>query len=262
MAALLGAPRTTVAAEIGERVVDVSLPALAGGQVHLLPPGGASYVLVFVKPNHPRCLEALQEMAAYEAKQAGARWVAILPGDTPPADAVALARESGVKMPFVFDPGDRLYGQLSIKLHPSIVVVDRTGRVAGLEPYRRIQYGDRVIAQIRFSMGEITAAQLAQEEDPGRSETRSDEAGVARHHVKYAGTLFGLGQLDQALDEVTKGLSTTPSAGAYGLQARILKRLGRCEDARHALEAATKLGAGDVVAEQEPCPPAKGSRVQ
>jgi len=84
---------------------------------------------------------------------------------------------------------------------------------------------------------------------------------VSRRHEKYAANLFGLGQLEQALAEVNKGLAMTPSANGYGLQARILKRLGRCPEATRALEAAARLGAGDVVASHEPCPP-RGGKLQ
>lgn len=259
LTAALAAP-ALAAAGPGTPVEDVQLPSLAGGQVRLLPAGSKVYVLVFVKPNHPRCVEALQELAAREGTPAGSHWVAILPGDTSPADGRAFAAASGVKMPFLIDLGDRLYGSLQIALHPTIAIVDRQKRLAAVEPYRRIQFADRVTAQLRFTLGEITATQLAEADNPTKVEAHT-ESGVARRHEKFAGQLFQIGQLDQALSEVNKGLEMTPTAGGYGLQARILKRLGRCEEAGKALQAAAKLGAGDVLAAQEPCPPA-GSRVQ
>jgi tetratricopeptide (TPR) repeat protein len=262
LAMLLSPPASRAAAAPGLKVEDVQLPAAGGGQAHLLPSGASIHVLVFVKPNHPRCVEALQELASREGKPNGARWAAVVPGDTAPAEARALAAAGGVKMPFLIDVGDQVYGKLALALHPSVVIIDRQGRLASVESYRRIQYADRVVARIRFTLGEITAAQLAEEEDPSRAEEHSDD-GVAKRHEKFATKLFGLDQLDLALTEVNKGLATTPSAGGYNLQARILKRLGRCEEASKALAAAAKIDprAADVVASQEPCPP-HGSRVQ
>jgi len=262
LAALLAAPAAQAAAQPGTKVEDLQLPSLAG-QVRLLQAGASAHVLVFVKPNHPRCLEALQALASREGTPPGARWVAIVPGDASPQEVRALAAAGGVKMPFLFDVGDRLYGKLEISLHPTIAILDRKGTLAAVEPYRRIQFADKVVAQIRFALGEITAAQLAAEEDPARAETRSDES-AANGHVKFAAQLMKLEQLDQALAEVNKGLAMTPTAGGYGVQARILKRLGRCEEADKALVLAAKLApAGDVLANatQEPCPP-RGSRVQ
>ncbi len=263
LVALLAAPAAQAAAQPGTKVDDVQLPALSGGQTRLLQAGAQAHVLVFVKPNHPRCAEALQELASREGTPPGTRWVAVVPGDASPEEVRALAREGGVKMPFLFDVGDKLYGKLEISLHPTIAIIDKKGVLAAVEPYRRIQFGDRVIAQIRFALGEITAAQLAAEEDPARAETHSDES-ASNGHVKFAGQLMKLDQLDQALTEVNKGLAMTPTAGAYGMQARILKRLGRCEEANKALTLAAKLdpGSGNALAAQEPCPPARGSRVQ
>lgn len=262
LAALLVAPGARAAADVGTKVDDVLLPSMAGGQAHLLTAGAKVHVLVFVKPSHPRCLEALQELAGTEGKPANASWVAVVPGDANPAEVKALISGAGVKMPVLFDPGDRVYGKLAIALHPTIAIVDKQGKLAAVEPYRRIQYADRVTAQIRFALGEITAAQLAEAEDPTRAETHT-EASAARGHEKFAGQLLNMGQLDQALNEVNQSLAATPTARGYGLQARIFKRLGRCEEANKALTLAAKLepNGGDVLAQQEPCPP-RGSKVQ
>ncbi len=261
LTALLAAPAAQAAAQPGTKVDDVQLPSLSG-QIHLLQPGASALVLVFVKPNHPRCVEALQALASREGTPPGTRWVAVVPGDASPAEVRALAAAGGVKMPFLFDVGDRLYGKLEVSLHPTIAILDRKGALAAVEPYRRIQFADRVIAQVRYALGEITAAQLAAEEDPARAETHSDES-AANGHVKFAGQLMKLEQLDQALSEVNKGLAMTPTAGGYGMQARILKRMGKCEEANKALSLAAKLdpGSGDALAAQEPCP-LRGSRVQ
>jgi tetratricopeptide (TPR) repeat protein len=213
-------------------------------------------VLVFARADHPHCLETLRDLAAREGQIRGVRFVAILPGSTPLADARALASTTGVRMPFLLDPGDELYGRFELKLHPTILVVDREGRLASLEPFREINYGDRLMARIRFTMGDISEAELRSAEDPQRSDTRSEE-GVAGRHAQFAQRLADLGQLDQALAEVQRSLATAPTALGYLVQGRILARQGKCKEAARAFDMAHGLDPknGDAVAERTRCPP-------
>lgn len=261
LAALLVAPWLGQALEPGDRVEDVELPSLNGGKVHLLPKGAAVHVLVFAKPGHPHCVEALRNLASREDRLAGVHWVAILPGDSSLAEARALVSTTGIKMPVLLDPGDRLYGRMEVKLQPTIFVVDRDGRVAASEPFREINYGDRVTARIRFTVGEITAAELAEAEDPARSETHSDQ-GVARSRAQFGLKLMEMGQLEMALTEVQKSLALAPTSLGYVLQGKILARQGKCRDASRAFEVALQMEPknGEAAAEKvRPCPP-KGGR--
>jgi tetratricopeptide (TPR) repeat protein len=258
LALALAAPWAGLALDPGSALEDVELPALAGGKAHLLAPGSVN-VLVFAKPGHPHCVETLRDLAGREG-MAGVHWIVILPGDTPAADARALASATGVKMPMVLDVGDALYGRMQVKLQPTLFVIDRQARVAASEPYRQINYGDRIVARIRFTLGEISAEQLAQAEDPARSETHSDQ-GVARSRVQFGQKLLEMGQLEMALAEVDKSLAASPTSVGYLLQGRILSRQGKCEAAAKAFEMALQLEPrnGAVVAEKtRPCPPKRG----
>jgi tetratricopeptide (TPR) repeat protein len=260
LALLAAAPGAARTADVGRQVEDVELPAPAGGKAHLLSPGTVN-VLVFAKPNHPHCLETLRDLASREPSLPGARWVAILPGDTPAADARALAAATGVKMPMVLDVGDALYGRLEIKLQPTILVIDRQGRVAASEPFREINYGDRVTARVRFALGEIGAEELALTEDPARADTHSDQ-GMALSRTRFGQKLLNMGQLDLALSEAHESLALSPTSAGYLLLARVLTRQGRCDEAGRAFEMARRLEPrnGELLAELKlPCPPRKGT---
>ena len=260
LALLAAAPGAVRPADVGMRVDDVELPALAGGRAHLLAPGGVS-VLVFAKSGHPHCLEALRDLAGREGKLPGARWVVVLPGDTSAADARALAAATGVRMPMVLDVGDALYGGLEIKLQPTILVLDREGRVAAAEPFREINYGDRVVARVRFTRGEIDAEELARTEDPDRADLHSDQ-GTALSRTRFGQKLLSMGQLDLALAQAQDSLALSPTSAGYLLLARVLTRQGRCEEAARAFEMAARLEPkdGGLIAERSrPCPPRKGT---
>jgi tetratricopeptide (TPR) repeat protein len=157
--------------------------------------------------------------------------------------------------------GDTIYGKLEVKLQPTIVVVDRQRKIVGYEPFREINYGDRVTARVRFTLGQIGEKELAEAVEPARSDTHSDQ-GMAKSQVKFGEKLMDMGQLEMALAQVDKSLATSPTSAAYLLQGRILTRQGKCPEAAKAFEVALQLEPrnNDVVAEKSrPCPPKRGT---
>ncbi len=254
LCAALAAPWAASAVEIGAQVEPMELASLAGGRERLIAPGMAAHVLVFVKTNHPHCAEALRELAAREAVHKGVRWLAILPQDTAVAEARALASSSSVRMPFVLDRGDALYARLRVAMHPTLVFLDRRGRVTSSVPYRAVHFGERVAAHVRFTLGELTEAELAQAVDPGKTEERPED-GAARRLEQFGARLFEQGQLELALVQVNKALAIAPSGSAYCLQGKILGRLGRSGEASRAFEVAVRLepSYGQTIAEKTPC---------
>lgn len=246
LVAALILPVHAAAIEVGDAVGDRQLPTLAGSRAHLVEAGVVN-VLVFVRPGHGHCLDALRELAGREGKQPGARWAAVVPGDSPLAETRTLIAGTGIKMPVLLDRGDEIYGLLALKLHPTVVVIDRAGRLAALEPFREINYADRLVGRIRFTLGEIGEAQLAEIIEPPRSDTHSDQ-GLARSSLQFARKLVELGQLDQALALVERSLATAPGAPAHALRGEILARQGRCGDAARAFDAALQLEPGNAQA--------------
>jgi len=251
---VLAVPGAAFAVQLGARVEPREVASLAGGRERLIAPGAAAHVLVFVKTNHPHCLEALRELASREAVHKGVRWLAILPQDTSVADARALASAAAVRMPLVLDLGDQLYAQLGIAMHPTVVFLDRGGRVTASVPYRAVHFGERVAAHVKFTLGEITEAELAQAVDPGKIE-EAPEGGAARRYEQFGARLFEQGQLELALAQVNKALAIAPSGSAYCLQGRILGRLGRSGEASRAFDVAVRLepSYGQTIAEKTPC---------
>jgi len=250
--------RPGAALEPGDRVDDLELPSLSGGRVHVLS-GGTVTVLVFARVGQDHSEVALKDFAARAAGRSDVRWVAILSGDTPLSTARALVEAAAWKSPVLLDPGDVFYGKLAVKLHPTVFVVDRGGRLAAIEPFREINYGDRLVARIRFTLGEISQAELAEAEDPKAAETHSDE-GLARSRVHYAQKLLEAGMLEQALAEVQKSLALAPTGPGYVLQGKILARQGKCGDASRAFEVALRLEPknGEIAAEKDRCAAEKG----
>jgi len=235
--------------QIGDTVEDVQLPALGGGRERLLAKGIKANVFVFFRPEQERSLDTLKELASCEKEFAGkpVRFVGVV-SDSWPADQVRdLVREAGTRMPVLVDEGDALYGALGIRLHPVIGIVDARRKLAAFEPFRQINYCERVKVRIRFLLGEVSEAEIARVDEPARSTTRTDD-GVARRHLNFARMLHRIKQEDKALEEIQKSLAIAPSAAALALQGEILAATGKCPEALLAFEGALKIEPANAVA--------------
>jgi len=235
--------------QIGDTVEDVQLATLGGGRDRLLAKGIKANVFVFFRPEQERSLDTLKELASCEKEFAGkpVRFVGVV-SDSWPADQVKeLVREAGTRMPVLVDEGDALYGALGIRLHPVIGIVDARRKLAAFEPFRQINYCERVKVRIRFLLGEVSEAEIARVDEPARSTTRTDD-GVARRHLNFARMLHRIKQEDKALEEIQKSLAIAPSAAALALQGEILAATGKCPEALLAFEGALKIEPANPVA--------------
>jgi tetratricopeptide (TPR) repeat protein len=235
--------------QIGDVVQDVQLETIDGGKDRLLAKSAKANVFVFFRPEQERSVDTLKDLATCEKEFASkpVRFVGVV-SDSWPADQVkALVRDTGVKMTVLVDRGDALYGALGIRLHPVIGIVDAKGRLAAFEPFREINYCERVKIRIRWLLGEVAEAEIAKVDEPARATTRTED-GVAKRHVNFARMLLKIGQPEKALEEVQKGIAVQPSAVAYALQGEILASMGKCPDAVRAFDAALKIEPANSVA--------------
>lgn len=252
----MAGPGQTVAGEldrrvqIGEQVDDVELRTIDGGKAHFLQKGVAANVFVFFRLEQDRSADTLREMARCEKEfeKRPVRWVAVVSDSWPAEEVKALVRETGIKMPVLVDAGDALYGKLGIRLHPVIGIVDRAGKLAAFEPFRQLNYCERIRVRIRLQLGEATEADVARVDEPAATPLPHSDQGVSRRHVNFARRLHDLKQDDQALAELQKALALAPSAGAWALRGEILAGRGQCAEAAQALEAALKIEPANAVA--------------
>jgi tetratricopeptide (TPR) repeat protein len=235
-----GSAFTNVA--LGGVVDDAELRTLDGGKHRLFQKGAVANVVVFFRPAQEHSLDTLKELAACEKDFEGKKvhWVAIVSDAWAPEEVRAVVAESGIRMPVLWDDADVLYGKLGVRLHPVIGIFDGKRRLTAYEPFRALNYCDRVRARIQILLGELSESAFAKIDSPERSITRTDE-GVARRHVNFARSLFRIHKNEKALAEVQRSLAVLPSAAAYALQGQILAADRNCGDALRAWDAALKL---------------------
>lgn len=252
----VAAPGQTVAGEldrrvqVGDPIEDVELRTIEGGKAHLLQKGATANVFVFFRPEQDHSADTLRDMARCEKEfeKRPVRWVGVVSDSWPAETVKALVREAGVRMPVLVDAGDALYGKLGIRMHPVIGIVDRSGKLAAFEPFRQINYCERIRVRIQLQLGEATAADVARVDDPAPTPLPNSDQGRSRRHVNFARRLHELKQDDQALAEVQKALGLAPSAAAWALRGEILAARGSCPEAVQAFDAALKIEPANPVA--------------
>jgi tetratricopeptide (TPR) repeat protein len=245
-------------AEVGTMVQNVELRTATGGKEKLLQPKMKATAVVFVRTGQERSADALKAMSRCEQDLAGkpVRFVAVVSGETPPAEAAALAAGAGVRMPVLLDEGDALYEKLGVRNHPVIFLLDAKYAIATFEQYRQIDYCEVVKARLRFLLGEIDQAAVDKVLNPPESTMPGDDArDVSNRDVNLGRRQLKIKQYDKAIQSANKALEKAPSAGAFALLGDVHAAKGDCAKARLQYEQALKLDPAEkhALAGQQAC---------
>jgi tetratricopeptide (TPR) repeat protein len=238
--------------EIGDPVEDAELRTLDGKKEHFLQKGLAANVFIFFRTEHERSADALREMASCEKafEKKPVRWVAIVSDSSPAEEVRAFVKAAGIRMQVLVDEGDALYGKLGIRLHPVIGMVDRKGKLAAFEPFRQLNYCERVKIRVKLLLGEATEADVAKVDQPESTPLPHSDQGVAKRHVNFARRLHDIKQDAAALAELDKAVAVFPNAGAFVLRGQILAAQGKCGAAVTAFDEALKIEPASTVASE------------
>jgi hypothetical protein len=230
--------------EVGDVVPNPSLPTADGGERSLVAKSVVS-VFVFFDPTADRSLEVVRELAGIRngLGDRAVHWTGVV-SDRFAADTAAAAvagNDPGLQV--ATDRADALYGELGVRLYPTVGVVDADGRLATYLPYTKVNFAAAVDAHIRHALGELTDEELAAVVEPAKVSTGGDAA-VAARNLRFARMLADAGKPEKALEKARAALELDPdSADARLLVGRILADLGDCEAARESLGRAIELGA-------------------
>ena len=238
-------------AELGEPIEAVELVSLDGRKVPIASKKALANVLFFFRTGQEFSADALKALAECEREFASkaVNWVGVV-SDTEPADDVKKEiAAAGVKMPVLVDQGDAFYGRMEIRLHPYTVILDKDRRVVVREPFHKISFCDRVKAQIRFVLKEVTAEEVAKLENPEKATFRIP-GGVAKRHLNYGRLLLEQKKWEKALEQAEKALADGPLAPAFTLRGHAYVGQGKCAEAVAAFEAALKLDPADASARE------------
>lgn len=252
LVALAVTPSPAVAgAELGAPIEAVELASLEGRKVPIASRKALANVLFFFRTGQEFSTDALKALAECEREFAAkpVNWVAVV-SDTDSPDLVRQAvAESGIRMPVLVDVADALYGRMEVRLHPYTIILDKDRRVAVREPFHKIAFCDRVRAQIRYVLKEITAEEVAKLESPEKATFRMP-GGVAKRHLNYGRLLLEQKKWEKALEQADKALADGPLAPAFTLRGSALVGMGKCAEAFAAFDRALQLDPDDQAAKE------------
>ncbi|GEJ56766.1 hypothetical protein [Anaeromyxobacter diazotrophicus] len=247
---------------VGDTLENVELPTLAGGREALLSPQAQANVFIFFRPQQENSQLALKAISDCERQLAGkpVHWVAVVSSSWSAQEVKASVAAAGARIPVLIDQGDVLYGRLGVRLHPAIGVANGKLQLVAYEPFQAINYCDRIRGTVRYALGEISKAELAQADAPAKALMPNEMKGaVSNRHVRMGEMYLGMQQPDKAAAEARLILEQDPRfAPAHVLLGDALSSQGKCEEAKLAYQAAVKLSPQLLAAVQQKKSPCAG----
>jgi tetratricopeptide (TPR) repeat protein len=236
---------------VGDPLRDRDLAAAAGGKAPLLGDARASVFVIF-RTQSENSLAALRELSFVERDYAGrgVRFVAVVSDADDLEQARAMLRSSGAKMPLLVDRADALYGELGVRMHPVVGVVDARRRLAAYEHFRKVGFRRIVRGRIQVALGEASASEMEKVLAPAESRT-GDALAPARRQVALGRMELARGNAKKAEESARRGLALAPAhAPAHLLLGKALATQGRCPEARLAFQEALRIAPADPEASE------------
>jgi peroxiredoxin len=235
--------------EVGAVLPNFQLAGTDGAKRALLRDDAAT-LFVFFDPQQPFSHQTLVDLAQLRQEFAGRQidWVGLAsPRFAPEAVRQALA-DAGLQLTLLVDEGDKVYGELGVRLYPSIGIADAKRVLRAYLPYSKVDYTSKVRAHLRHTLGEIDDAALEAALAPGAIEINQNGARAERH-IKMAHMLAASGKLEMAIDSARQAVAAAPDKSAtHAVLGALLATKGDCAAARPVLERALQLEAGNAEA--------------
>lgn len=235
--------------KVGDQVPTFSVQGLDGASIDKATYQGKVLLLVFAKPNQEHSLKALRAVQRI-SKESHSTNLAVLAVSTKPEVAAeslkGLAAEYGLSVPMAIDPGRKMYGDFGLRVAPTTLLIDESGKLRFVLPHMPPSYERKLRIHTDLLLGKIKKeehdALLA---DVGKDEYKAQDAFERR--LAFAQTLVDQKKCDQAVPILTKLRSENKGS----IPVAIL--LGTCYLAAGNVEEAAECL--DPLSGRQPCPP-------
>lgn len=208
----------------GDPVPDVTLKSFQAGQPAITFSGlkGKPFIAVFWGADLPekvehsaKVLEELESLAPFLKKRNVQRLSVNVQNDSAAAINEVLTKSKST-MEVYQDDNQKAYATLGIFVMPTVLLVDKDGKVAAGMGYSR-DLVDRLKGSVEIMLGEKTAAQVAAELRP-EMKVVSDKEKTSRRHFDFGMVMMARGQLDAAIREFGKAVEVDPAMSEAHLQ--------------------------------------------
>lgn len=236
---------------IGTVLPNPTLLGIDGVERSLLAEGTVS-AFIFLNPEQEHSLEVLGDLAELrnEMAEKPIAWIAVV-SDRFSTDTVrSVISEAGLEIETIVDTGDRLYGELGVRLYPSIGIADREGSLQAYLPFTKVNYMQSVRAHLLHALGEFDDDQLKDALHPKDVKVTGNDA-VANRNISFARMLLEAGKPDKALAKARDAVEASPdSAEAQALVSLILAQQGNCDAAQENLQRALEIDPENATAQE------------
>lgn len=232
-------PATTISQSDSGKKISVGKP---GGRITVLAFWGAD--LPTKKQRSIQALSQLQQLAPFFREKQIDLLAINAQGDS--AEVIKeVITASGFSSPTYLDPGQNAYGALGLLVMPSVLLVDKEGKVVNGMGYSQ-EMISRLKGEIEILLGEKNRAQFEAELHPVMIEKSKAEKDGNRH-LNMGQVLARKGQLEAAAREYALAIQNTPKlAGAHIELGCISLELGKLAEAQTAIDNGLALDPGSV----------------
>jgi len=196
-----------VSVPMGGQTPGFTLNTIDGKSVSLSGYRGKIVVLVYWRPDQKRSLLALKDVKDISMKY-GKKGVQIisLVADTESREEVnKIVKDYEIDFPVLLDSDRQVYGDYGVRVYPSTVIIDKTGKLAYDIPGHAVTYKVTLEGYIQYMLEEINERELEDIISPHK-EVKDEAALEAERRYNLAVRFTESGLIDQAIDAVEKSI--------------------------------------------------------
>lgn len=227
---------------VGSKLQRVEMPTLDGTKLPFLGQKKAN-VFLFFRPDTEFCRHSLKDVAKLEHELADkpVYWVVIVADTYKPEEVKACVKDAGLLGPVLVDKDNALYGELGVRMLPSVGIADENDVLLTYLHYTKLNFAELIRVNILHQLGEMSDEQLAEATNPSKTKLLTPES-KGKANLKLAKILFSRGDFSKALEAAGKSLELDPKlAAAHALVGKANAAMGDCAKAIPAFAEALKL---------------------
>jgi tetratricopeptide (TPR) repeat protein len=187
---------------------------------------GKTVVFIYWRPDQKRSHLALQDGQYISGtfKDKGVEVLGFISKHDKMEEIQKIIKDNEINFPVLLDSYKDVYSDYGIRVYPTTIIIDKTGKVAYKVPGHALTYKITLEAHLKYLLGEINEEQLKEMISP-RKEKADESALKAERIYNLALKFAGSGLLDNAVEAVQKSIEAGPDiAKGYILYGALLLR--------------------------------------
>ena len=196
---------------------------------------GKIVVLIYWRPDQKRSHLALQDGKYISGtfRDKGVEVLGVIAKHDKMEEVRKIIKDNEIKFPVLMDSYRDVYSDYGIRVYPTTIIIDKSGKVAYSLPGHALTYKITLEAHLKYLLGEIDREQLKDMISP-RKEKIDESALKAERMYNLALKFAESGLFDNAIEAVQKSIEAGPDiAKSYILFGSLLLRQ---EEADRAVE--------------------------